>query len=218
MNIRSVISVFVVVCAAVVTGGCATSTLMYTEPFLEKNPTSKTVNVPFDQFWDRYVADLAQTFFVINNISKESRIINVSFSANKPSEFVDCGISSQTWKGALYTPDGKLTYKTADSATYYEHHPGSSVHWRINRKTNLEGRFNVYLAPEGSNTVVQVKSRYIWEVRLNGALQAPAGGFFPDGTITVMFDSNSRGSSDDEEPVYCVSTGKLERELLALGD
>jgi len=62
-------------------------------------PTDDGINIEntiildekFAVVWDRLVENLAREFFVINNISKESRIINVSYSIIEPEGVVDCG-------------------------------------------------------------------------------------------------------------------------------
>jgi hypothetical protein len=49
------------------------------------------VREPFSKVWDTLVRELAKSFFVINNIEKESRIINVSFFTQTPQDYADCG-------------------------------------------------------------------------------------------------------------------------------
>jgi hypothetical protein len=81
--------------------GCATqgiSTFKYVGParfFEVKNET--VVEKPYTQVWDGLVKELSKSFYVINNIDKESRIINLSFSTNSPSEYVDCGKVNRTY-------------------------------------------------------------------------------------------------------------------------
>ena len=76
--------------------GCATSSLNYSPPSTSYTiKHSVQINEDFEVVWDRLVKNLASDFFVINNIEKNSRIINVSFSASKPTDFVDCGITTR---------------------------------------------------------------------------------------------------------------------------
>src|SRR5438309_2271374 len=50
-----------------------------------------------DVIWDRLVAQLSRGFYVINNIDKASRLINVSFYSDSPAEYVDCGSTDRTY-------------------------------------------------------------------------------------------------------------------------
>ena len=67
-------------------GGCATSSINYTPPEITKIDNQVTIDEDFEIVWDRLVKNLASDFFVINNIEKSSRIINVSFSTNRSTE------------------------------------------------------------------------------------------------------------------------------------
>ena len=50
------------------------------------------MSLPFNSAWDANVSKLSESFFVINNIRKES---NVSFSANRPSLYIDGGFATR---------------------------------------------------------------------------------------------------------------------------
>ncbi len=82
--------------ALLVLGACATSGASYRQPATYNIETERMLDTPFADVWDMYVAKLSESFFVINNISKDSRLINVSFSVDRPSEFVDCGHATRT--------------------------------------------------------------------------------------------------------------------------
>jgi len=73
--------------------GCATqgiSTRQYTENVPVQIKNEIVVSKPYTQVWDIMVKEISKSFYVINNIDKESRIINLSFSTNSPTEYVDC--------------------------------------------------------------------------------------------------------------------------------
>jgi len=188
--------------------GCATSSLDYRPP--SNNPVSNTkqVGVSFDQAWDSLVRQLSSDFFVINNIDKNSRLINLSFTSNKPSEFVDCGISSRTFENAR----GKQTvvYSTADSAVFALVND-KSIAFNVNRKTKLDGRVNIYVAPSGSGTSIAVNTKYVVNV------DTTAIGFdgSPGGGANNVFDfSTKQGFSSAE--VSCYAKGTLENRILQM--
>ncbi len=191
--------------------GCAGSTIEYTSPKLRQIETERIVRLPFEQAWDRYVSELSKSFFVINNISKESRIINVSFSSSKPSAFVDCGVTERTSKHPA-TGEERFVYLTADSATYNVGQNGTNILWRMSRTTSLEGRANIYIAPvDQKSTLMRVNAKYVWQVKVRGQSNTGAN-YFDDATID--FTTNSEGR--DQEGVVCRSKGVLEKQLLNL--
>jgi len=112
--------VFCAISATILTG-CATkgiSTADRTNPQTPKFVAEKFVNKSPANVWDKLVKNMATSFFVINNIDKESRIINLSFSSDKPQDCIDCGRTRRTYF------DGKITetyeYGTVDSIATYK--------------------------------------------------------------------------------------------------
>src|SRR6266513_940375 len=90
---------------------------VYVPPSTRVTPTSETlVNEPFDAVWDRLVGRLATGFFVINNIDKASRLINVSYSSDAPGDFVDCGRSTRQF--SFKDESQTYTYQVADSSAF----------------------------------------------------------------------------------------------------
>src|SRR3546814_13771527 len=76
--------------AILLTAGCAAQAdLNYRKPTQPSLTNSRTVNAGFEETWYRLVRNLSSEFFVINNIEKASRIINVSFQTDAPERYVD---------------------------------------------------------------------------------------------------------------------------------
>src|SRR3546814_17893451 len=87
-----------VMAAILLTAGCAAQAdLNYRKPTQPSLTNSRTVNAGFEETWDRLVRNLSSEFFVINNIEKEFRIINVSFQTEAPDRYVDCGVTHRTY-------------------------------------------------------------------------------------------------------------------------
>jgi len=146
------------VIASLLLAGCATSTTNYTPPAEPKIVNTKFVNKPFEAVWDSLVKELSGDFFVINNIDKNSRLINISFTSQRPSEFVDCGVTSRTFTNAR--GDQNYTYKTADSSNFVSTNNQGHA-FSVRRNSRLEGRTNIYVAPEGSGTNITVNTKYV---------------------------------------------------------
>lgn len=186
--------------------GCATSSLDYRPPSSQGMSHTKEVQIPFDQAWDAMVRQLSSDFFVINNIDKNSRLINLSFSTQKPSDFVDCGITNREFENGR----GKrsYTYAAADSSTFSVTND-KSLAFNMSRRTKLEGRVNIYMAPAGSGTSVAVNSKYALQINWSavGFDGAPGG----SGSNTFDFSTKQGYTNSD---LTCYAKGTLERRIL----
>ena len=204
------------------------STASYTPP--ETTIIENEINVAADsgEVWDILVEQLAKTFYVINNIDKESRLLNVSYAeSNQPSLYVDCGESDRT-----YEFRGDITrynYKTADSSAYKFHNGmvADTFFGYYQRKTDLDGRANIYVAPNADGgTTVTVNTRYIWSVNLrytemftnDGVSMFQRAGFQPvDDASQVSFNTGKVGMEatlEGGDGITCVATGKFEDGIL----
>lgn len=193
--------------AVLVVSGCATSTQNYTPPKVTSIVNSKHVSQPFDATWDNLVRQLSSDFFVINNIDKNSRLINISFSSQKPSDFVDCGSSVRTFKNAR--GEQRYEYLSADSSTY----PivfNNGIGANIRRTTKLEGRTNIYAAPEGSGTIVTVNTKYVVNLQMNST------SFDGSATRSENFTWDFSTKQGQSGEVQCYANGAIERRILSL--
>lgn len=204
----------IVLFASIMLSACASSSTSYTPPQPVQVNTERVVRMPFDIAWDRYVEALSSSFFVINNISKDSRIINISFSSSHPNEFVNCGL---TQRESYHPADGKrrFEYATADTATYTAGQKGTNIIWTVTRDARLEGRANVFMAPRNEETVLRVNAKYIWSVNTRG--YSNIGSSASPESRTVDFSTTSSGSTPQgDAPLTCTSRGVLEQRLLDL--
>lgn len=189
---------------------CAGSTFNYQPPAVSAPITERSVSGSFETNWDLYVAELSKSFFVINNISKESRIINVSFSTQSSGEYVDCGRTSRTSTHPA-TGEEFFEYDVADDSRYNAGRDGTNELFTIDRSTSLEGRVNVYIAPEINNTLIRVNSKYIWKGQSSG--RSNIGTVVTPGTTIVDFSTAASGTNQE---VTCSTKGILEDRLLKL--
>ena len=118
-----------------------TSGRQYRDPIgAEIAANEAVVRLPFSDTWDLLIGQLAKSFFVINNVEKVSRIINVSFSTDKPEEYVDCGTSERTFQYAdesqtyTYPVAGSNSFKAAGKWGAYGNLPSIAY---LDRKTSL---------------------------------------------------------------------------------
>lgn len=212
---------------------CATGTSgrQYHAPIgAEPVANEAVVRLPFSDTWDLLIGQLAKSFFVINNVDKASRIINVSFSTDKPEQYIDCGITERTFQYA----NESQTYSNpvAESNSFKDVGKWGPYELPViayfDRKTSLEGRINVYVAPKDNDTVVTVNARYIFTSAVSGRAEVMSAfgtvsrrEAVPERKSTFSFNTGQLGSADwgtPQEPaiVKCHSTGKLEAEILAM--
>ena len=193
--------------------GCATSTQEWTPPTKTEITNERLIESPFGETWDRLVHNISMDFFVINNIEKSSRIINVSFSTPKPSQFLDCGFTTRIFKSGGSTET--TYYASANSADFRL--PNDTLYpTRMHRRTELEGRANIYVAPKETKTIVAVNAKYILTVKqtydrfYNFQWHTSS---LPD--VNKITQTAVPSSGDDW---YCVSTGVLEERLLSAAE
>ena len=137
--------------------GCGNE-FKYTKPSTDYDiKNSIILNKSKDEVWAELVPALSQTFFVINNIDKESGLINVSYSGD-PAEYIDCGIIYSMVKNLA----GERKYCFHAASGYKEYEVWFSGPRPVKRKMQLEGRININVqevTPE--QTKVSVYTKYI---------------------------------------------------------
>lgn len=222
--------VFIIVATCFFLVSCATapvSEYSYEKGVIREFPNELLVDRPFDEVWDDLVGELATTFYVINNIDKESRLLNVSFSeSNKPSKFIDCGKTRRSFE-----LDGNLEvfkYDVADNSQYKltsgKVNGVNTWYYLNDRKTNLTGRANIYVAPtEDGTTKITVNARYVWGVTVTAQeinYHKPSGSHFYIGRPQVAHQGevafNSKTIGEDGQGITCISNGLFERDILSI--
>jgi hypothetical protein len=215
-------------CAA--TGVGSGSTSSYEPPKKREFQNSIVINESSEVVWNRLVEKLSTSFFSINNIEKASRLINVSISSSSPEQYIDCGTTYRSNSFAGQT--NNYSYLTAGSAqyTYSAKHPQNAmltVNSTINRDVALDGRVNIYLAPEGSGTKVSVNAIYNLDVELSGVqtVYNAFGGAVASQNLNNPLNgwanfttSTPDTSTINKEGVVCVSMGVLEEQILKMAN
>ena len=197
---------------ATLLSGCASVKTSYAPPDKHKVVTNKVVNTEFDAAWNTFVKELSGSFFVVNNIDKNSRFINISFSSNEPGKYVDCGRVTNQVENAhsSYNTGPYYPVKAAVITEIASSRDGIPLPVRIQTRPQLEGRINVYMAPEQGKTEAKVTVRYVFNMMKRPSEPIPASFQWLPNPVTESFNSNT-GSNGD---LTCVATGELERELL----
>lgn len=142
---------------------------------------------------------------------------------------MDCGKSHRTYtqsdKTETYDYDvaGPAEFKVAADR---QEHPSVANYAIIRREPILDGRSNVYVAPDekdNGKTIVTVNTRYILTIKVKGEAFAQhvrgnifSRGRLPEETTTVTFNTNKSGQQEigGGSKITCFSKGKLEKEIL----
>ena len=206
-----------VLVVSLVCAGCAAQrSETYSGPQARQVESQIVLDQPFEETWDTLVRNLSKDFFVINNIEKASRIINVSFSTDNPEDFVDCGRSARQYTSPL---GGQIQHYNYDSAadTQFMTATDDGFPWLMVRKTEMDGRANIYVAPADKDTELSVNVRYILTIDVQGQgfnkYEKPVLGATYSNTYTVRFDTNRPTKTDGEKP-GCATKGELETRIL----
>jgi len=196
--------IYLLACLALVL--CSCGGISYTPP---KVPTtiasnSAIVDQPRETFWRAFIPTLSTQFFVINNLDKETGLINLSFGGD-PQQFIDCGqvVLRNYWQtdefpGAL--PNRK-----------YDFQNGYGVYW-ASRQLSLDGRMNVIVQEiDPQKSSVTVNARY------NRRIAIGSGGYtFSNTADSVAFNYGEYGNFGEPHPFSCRANGALEQSILAI--
>lgn len=200
--------------AALVIGGCA-GKVEYTKPstISTGKDNSIVIEKPRDIVWGSSVPELGKRFFVINNMDKDSGLINISYSGD-PEKYIDCGRISSFVKNL----QGERTYDfpASSASKQYEIMVNGQLA-NINRKMILDGRVNLIFEDiSKTKTKVTANTKYVVQKHV---IATPVGTSVPISfSDNISFNSGSSASFPGEKEsqrTECVPTGELEREILS---
>jgi hypothetical protein len=173
---------------------------------------SITINKGKAEVWKAIVPALGKSFFVINNLDKESGIINVSYTGD-PENYVDCGrIYSY-----VSNVRGKRIYDFPASRAHQRYEIMTDGLFSIDRKMNLEGRINIIIEEiQSDKTLITVNTKYV--LTKSGTVQNVQGTYrnFSD---TISFVSGQQGRFPGDRShsgTVCQPDGSLEQQVLSI--
>lgn len=199
---------FLIACLALFVGGCA-GKVVYVQPSQShKTTNSVTITKPREQVWKNIIPSLGSSFFVINNIDKDSGFINISYSGN-PEKYIDCGTIDSYVKNAR--GERRYNFPAASAYQVYETMENGLNLIFYERKMNLEGRINVIVQEVSpDSTLVTVNIKYV--VTKDVAISNPQG---HSAHLNDSISFNTNGSASFPQTTICHATGALEREVLS---
>jgi len=182
-----------------------------TEP---PSQNSIVIDLSKDELWNKAIPALAKGFFVINNLDKDSGIINVSYSGN-PEKYVDCGQVESYVKNAR----GARTYKFSASSAQQSYEVmdmkyGAGLLF-FSRKMDLEGRINIIVEEfTAKRSRVTINAKYVLTKSMTARNTQGAVSNFSD-TISFVSGQQARFPSGNAfAGTLCQPSGNLEEEIL----
>jgi hypothetical protein len=200
--------VFLMVIASLILIACAGKYEYSKPPSPAPLENTVTVNKSKDEVWKKIVPALGKHFFVINNLDKDSGIINVSYKGD-PEKYVDCGRITSYVKNVR----GERTYDFPAAKAYQEYEVMKNGKlFGVKRSIDLEGRMNIIVEAISANqTRITVNTRYI----LTGkAVAVDTQGQSASETHTISFNSGQQAAFPGG--TTCQSNGNLEKEVISL--
>ncbi|HYB09129.1 MAG TPA: hypothetical protein VEJ16_05630 [Alphaproteobacteria bacterium] len=171
---------------------------------------SETVPTPKDEVWKKLVAGLPKQLFAINNLDKESGLVNVSYNGD-PERYVDCGMIHSAMGGG-----GERDYNFPASRAVQEYQVTNGfITAQVHRKMSLEGRMSILVQSVDANTTnVSVNTKYI----LTRVVTVDSNPPLSDTTL-VNFNTGQSAVfpvTPGWPNVPCHATGALERVILEI--
>jgi len=198
--------IFGLLLISIILVSCCAAPLRYNFP--TKSPLDEErkiiINKSKDEVWDKLLEGLADKFFSVNNIEKDSGFINVSFHSNDACKYVDCGSYNVSISGRK--KDIPICNCSVEKhGAYY-----SGV-WKFRDcSTSVEGRINILVQEVSENqSTMFVDTRFI--VKNSSNLWSAWDGSTMYKQAVIVFDSDTKGS---DRGIHCVSTGVLEKDVM----
>lgn len=213
-RVALILSLLLFICVSLF--GCA-GELKYTRPTLTQEiKNSVTVKKSKEQVWKELIPKIGKNFFVINNLDKDSGIINISYSGD-PQRYIDCGEIYSYVKNAR----GERTYQFPASKGYQEYEAmENGILSFAKRKMELEGRMNLIVEElEPNLTQVTANTRYVLTRTIDGYNAGYQHLFHNSDTLSFNTgQQNSYPPLGKHSGTVCQCNGRFEKEVLSLVD
>jgi hypothetical protein len=195
--------------------GCsATSSVQHDPAQFAPIDSAVEVGAGTDVVWEGLKNRPPPPGFTVVEVDNARRLLRLSLTTDQPEAYVDCGHTRRTFEGAFggvekfdYQPAARASYKLSN----YKGVPLDAA-----RDTVLDATAVVQTTPSGSTTRVNVNVSYVLKTMITysklGLFGSPTGEL-DSVTREVRFQTDKPGIGD-EEVAFCLTNGKLERQLL----
>jgi hypothetical protein len=183
---------------------CVIGKVSYIAPQgLQSTNNSVLLKESRDKVWMKLIDGIGKSFFVINNIEKDSGLINISYS-DDPCRFISCG----TLNSYVLDAQGNRKYDFPACIEYKEYEEFNMGNLFISRRwITLDGRASIIVQKRNNGTLVKVNARYV--VIKDAKIYDPSYSFIRTELSSIIFDSN--GGESFPDGMKCYANGQLEK-------
>ena len=183
---------------------CVIGKVSYIAPEgLKSTNNSVVLKESRDKVWMKLIDGIGKSFFVIDNIEKDSGLINISFS-DDPCRFISCG----TANSYVLDAQGKRKYNFPGCIEYKEYEEFNKGNlFIIRRWITLDGRASIIVQKRNNGTLVKVNVRYV--VIKEAKNYDPSYRFIRTNLSSIIFNSN--GGESFSNGMKCYADGQFEK-------
>lgn len=209
----------IIIIVAINLTGCAISNYDYTPPEQVQIKTTKTVNQSFNETWQNIIENLTENSFVINNMSKDSGFLNISYSTSNADPYLNCGMLKGSYKDAPAAPEHFYTFNNIAAPIEYLASTESIFTppaFEIKELKKLNGRINIYVKELDQNkSRIKTNVKYVLDIdtyrRFYFKHERHKKEYEKVNSETISFSSRDVGKGLKRT---CVSTGYTEQQML----
>ena len=177
--------------------GCGIGKISYYEAKGIKNTDNSIfLKESKDKVWVKLIDGIGKSFFVINNIEKDSGLINISYG-DDPCRFISCG----TLNSYVLDVQGKRNYKFPACIGNL---------FIIRRWITLDSRASIIVQKRNNGTLVKVNAKYV--VIKNAKIYDPSYRLIRTELSNIKFNSN--GGESFPNGLKCYANGQFEKMIL----
>ncbi len=148
--------------------GCASKLTVTSEPPKTYDlENSRVYEATYDDVWKTVVDVIGTSFYVIENVEKDSGILGISFSAKNPQEVIDCGVVKDN--GTIAGKKHNATFPGAISQITRVMVLPNGIPVQALRTLTLQGKSNILVKKLSSTqTEVTINTKYMAELNYSG--------------------------------------------------
>lgn len=199
--------VILLIFVSIIAISCASGKISYTAPQgLQSTNNSVVLKESRDKVWKKLIDGMGESFFVINNIEKDSGSITISYSGD-PCRFISCG----TLNSYVLNDQGIRKYNFPACVEYKEYEEVNKGNlFIIERRMTLDTRASINVQARNNGTSVKVNVRYV--VIKNDKIYDPSWRFIRTKVSSIGFNSN--GGERFPNGMKCYANGQFEKIIL----
>lgn len=175
------------------------------EPVTVNN--EKFMNLPYDRVWNMAFNQLFDKAFTVESVDKDNGIITATFTSDRPTNFIDCGIVKANYKDDKKVHH-KYSYNYAEATEYSLDKDGQQYDAKVTTALDTVITAKVKTLGEGTNITIDVDYTLTRNTIFTNHEDKTQ---LPDEKETITFTSTEPYTNDK---FSCISIDAIESGLL----